>query len=176
MQRTLVLIGLRVSGKTTLGKRVARDLDMPFVDLDDRVAEAFGVGHAADALRAHGLDRFREVEAECLKKALQENAIVLALGGGAPTAPGASDTLRGATDAFVVYLHARPETLAARLRHVGAASRPSLTGKDPTEEFEEMYTARHPLYADLASAVIESDVWDEDRLASNIAQAFTEAE
>ena len=122
--RTLVLIGLRVSGKTTLGSRVAADLGRAVPDLDDRVAERFGVAHAGDALREHGLDAFRAAETECLCDALAETGAVLSLGGGTPTAPGAADALRDAHHTTVMYLHARPETLAARLRAIGSASRP----------------------------------------------------
>ncbi len=168
----LVLMGLRVSGKTTLGKRIARDLARPFVDLDDRVARAANANHAAEVIARRGLDAFREIEAGCLVAALGEHGIVLSLGGGTPTAPGAADVLTSArhdAGALLVYLHARPETLAARLRAIGTATRPSLTGEDPADEMARVYAQRHPLYEQLASTVIDADDWDEDALATRVA-------
>ena len=172
MPSTLVLIGLRVSGKTTLGKRVARDLGRPFIDLDDRVAAHFGVAAAGEALTEHGIDAFRAAETECLRDALSATGSILSLGGGTPTAPGAADALRSARDALVAYLHAHPRTLAARLTAIGSASRPSLTGKDPAAEFEEVYAERNPLYTDIADEVIDADDWDEDRLANELMTAL----
>jgi shikimate kinase len=172
----LVLMGLRVSGKTTLGKRVAKDLSRPFVDLDDRVAEAAGVSHAADLINTRGLEAFRELEAGCLIAALGEHGVVLSLGGGTPTAPGAAEVLTAARDdagVLLVYLHARPETLAARLRVIGTATRPSLTGEDPADEMARIYAERHPLYERLASTVIDADEWDEDALAAKVAALCT---
>lgn len=167
----LVLMGLRVSGKTTLGKRIARDLRRPFVDLDDRVAEAAGATHAAEVISTRGLGAFRELEAGCLVGALGEHGIILSLGGGTPTAPGAAEVLSAARDdagVLLIYLHARPETLAARLRAVGSATRPSLTGDDPADEMTRIYAERHPLYEQLASTVIDADEWDEDALAARV--------
>jgi len=174
--RTLVLIGLRVSGKTTLGKRLAADLGRPFVDLDDRVASHFNVDRAGEALRAHGLDAFRAAETDRLVAALTEPGVVLALGGGTPTAPGASGALRAATDAVIVYLHAEPATLADRLRAIGSASRPSLTGKDPADEFDDLYAARDPIFRSVAHEVIDADDWDEDRLAATVANTLARYE
>lgn len=171
MTAALVLIGLRVSGKTTLGQRVARDLGRPFVDLDDRVAVYFDVGHAGEALKTHGEPRFRAAEAACLKTALAEDGIVLSLGGGTPTAPGAAELLRD-TAARVIYLHARPETLADRLRAIGSATRPSLTGVDPADEIAAIYARRHPLYESIADVVIDADYWDEDALAAEVIAAM----
>ncbi|MEM7755334.1 MAG: shikimate kinase [Planctomycetota bacterium] len=165
LHKTLVLIGLRVSGKTTLGKRIAEDLSRSFVDLDDRVAEYFRVDASGEAIETHGLEAFRAAETLCLIKALEEPGIVLSLGGGTPTAPGAADAIRKAPHTVVAYLHARPQTLAARLTAIGSASRPSLTGKDPANEFNEIYAERDPIYADLADEIIDADEWDVNRLA-----------
>jgi shikimate kinase len=176
---TLVLMGLRVSGKTTLGKRIARDTGRRFVDIDDRVAVAAGVAHAADIIRERGLDAFRTLEAHALLAVLAERGIVLALGGGTPTAPGAEQLLRAVRDrgdAVLIYLHAEPGTLADRLRAIGSGSRPSLTGGDPAAEMHDVYADRHPLFADLASVTIDADEWDEDRLAAAVIDAANNAD
>ncbi len=85
--------------------------------------------------------------------------VVVSLGGGTPTAPGAAESLRRLTergDCAVVYLHAPPEMLADRLRGEGAqGGRPSLTGRGAVEEVGDVYVARDELYRSLATAVVE---------------------
>jgi shikimate kinase len=86
--------------------------------------------------------------------------IVLALGGGTPTAPGAADLLRGARDsrrALVVYLRASEQTLRARLTGDSQTDRPSITGAGTLDEIGRMLRERDPLYRELAERVIECD-------------------
>jgi shikimate kinase len=76
----LVLIGAPAAGKTRLGKRVAKILNVPFIDTDKRIVAKHGV--IATIFAEHGEDRFRELERDEVLAALSENAVV-ALGGGA---------------------------------------------------------------------------------------------
>ena len=161
---TIVLMGLRGSGKTTLGKRLGTDLGRPFVDLDDRTAAALGHPTPGEALREHGIEKFRHAESAALRAALSEAGIVLALGGGTPTASGASDLLRerkagGST--HIMYLRAEPGELAARLTKPGAPDRPALLGADPISEIQTLFAQRDPLYMDLSDAVLHVGATDE---------------
>jgi shikimate kinase len=166
---TLVLLGLRGSGKSTLGHTLAKRLERAFVDLDDLTAEAMQQTSAGEAIREHGLAVFREAEARALADALTHERAhrsggVLALGGGTPTAPGAEQQLREAQSAgavSVVYLRATPQTLAARLATTDTESRPSLTGKGTLEEIGELFTQRDSLYRAIADVVLETDELDE---------------
>lgn len=161
----IVLIGLRGSGKSTLGQRLAADIDRPFVDLDDRTAAALGHAAPGEALRAEGIEAFRNAEAAELTTALSEPASVLALGGGTPTAPGAAELIsehRRRGLAVVMYLRAEPTELASRLTKPGAPDRPALVGDDPVSEIETLFGQRDPLYRDLADGVLHCGSCDED--------------
>ena len=156
----VALIGLRASGKSTVGRMVARTLGRGFVDLDDVTPQLLGCADVREAWSRHGVDAFRAAEARALAQVLTGAGRVLALGGGTPEAPGASDALRaarGAGRAVVVYLRAPAETLRDRLRGDDNANRPSLTGKGLLDEIEEVLARRDGLYTSLADLVVEHD-------------------
>lgn len=167
---TLVLMGLRGSGKTTLGRSLSARLRLPFVDLDDRTARALAVAHPGDALRL-GEPVFRAAEFQSLCEALTEAPGVLALGGGTPTAPGAADVLRDAVARraiVLIYLRATPATLRARLAETDLSRRPPLLGVDPLVEIAELHLRRDAIYASLASQVIEVDGIDTDAILARL--------
>ncbi|HZW08440.1 MAG TPA: shikimate kinase, partial [Phycisphaerales bacterium] len=140
---SLVLMGLRGCGKSTLGRLAAQRAGVAFVDLDGVVAQALGGGSISDIWSRLGEARFREAEREALA-ALRlggpdPGARVIALGGGTPTAPGAAAMLADAADAgaiSLVYLFAAPDLLRSRLALGGAGDRPSLTGAGTLAEIE----------------------------------------
>jgi shikimate kinase len=174
----LLLIGLRASGKTTVGKLVAQHLHRPFIDGDTQVCTRLNVAHAGEAFATLGEPAFRTAEAEMIADLLRpspdhaEPPPVVALGGGAPTAPGAQGALRDATDtrrARIVYLRNQPAVLAARLRALGpGANRPSLTGADPAAETGPVFQQRDPLYRSLATDIIEADRLDAHALVRRV--------
>jgi len=158
--RHLILIGLRASGKSTVGRRLAAEFGAPFVDLDDRTAALLDAATVGEAFRSSGEPRFREAESEALRAALLEPPQVIALGGGTPTAPGAAAMLsaaRGANAAVIVFLDPALDTLAERLAH-DAGDRPSLTGLGLVAEVEKVAEMRRPLYAALADLVFTGEV------------------
>lgn len=160
---SLVLMGLRGSGKSTLGRLVAARLGLGFIDLDDVTVELLGGKSVPEVWSSVGEAGFREAEARGLaERVLAPGSArrVVALGGGTPTAPGAAELLRGAAGdgrIVLVYLRGRPETLRARLEDGGADDRPSLTGKGTLAEIEGVFAARDELYRGLATAVVEID-------------------
>lgn len=152
MRKHVLLIGLRASGKSTLGAALAARLGVGFVDLDDLTARELGFASAGDALRAAGEPAFREAESRALRAACGAAPCVIALGGGTPTAPGAApfvESLRRDGRALVVHLDPPIAVLEARLRE-SAGNRPSLTGRGVVEEVDEIARRRRPLYAALA--------------------------
>lgn len=156
--RAVLLIGLRASGKSTLGPRVAAELGAAFIDLDDRTPGFLGEASAADALRTHGEPAFRDAEAQALDAALGEpRPVVIALGGGTPTGERSRSVLAAATDTILIYLRLQPESAAERLAGTDLASRPSLTGRGVIEEVNDLFQARDPLYVELADVVIDCD-------------------
>ncbi len=158
----LLLIGLRGSGKSTLGRALADALRRPFVDLDDMTPMILRERTVADAWKHHGQDAFREAEVTALMLALnQGDDQVLALGGGTPTAPGASDLLRHLRrlrQVRILYLRGSPEELRNRLRKVDNTDRPSITESGSAlDEIEAVMGQRDKLYRKLANASVEID-------------------
>jgi len=166
-------MGLRGCGKSTVGRLLADRLGVAFVDLDDAVAALMNAADAAAAIAAHGMDRFRQAEADSLETELAGDAGVLALGGGTPTAPGAAETLREAAAGGrirLVYLHASPDELRARLGRTDTSSRPSLTGRGTLDEIGEVYLQRDPLYRSLAALVIETAGRTAEQIADELSK------
>ncbi|HEX8877613.1 MAG TPA: shikimate kinase [Phycisphaerales bacterium] len=154
-----ILLGLRGSGKSTLGKLLAARLITDFVDLDVVTAGLLRVASAADAIRTLGLPTFRDAEVRALQMPRSTGAGVLALGGGTPTAHGAIPALSAlkARGARLVYLRGTPATLRARLQTTDLAGRPSLTGAPVLDEIDQLFAERDPLYRSLADDVIDID-------------------
>ena len=160
MRKHVLLIGLRASGKSTLGAALAAQFEARFVDLDDRTARELGAATAGDALRNAGEHAFRSAESRALAAACDEPPQVIALGGGTPTAPGAAafiGLLRQEGRAVVVYLDPPLATLKARLQ-AEEGNRPSLTGRGVVAEIEEIARGRRPLYAALADFAFTDEV------------------
>lgn len=171
---SLVLMGLRGSGKSTLGRGVAARLGRPFVDLDDVTVALLGGQSVPEVWGRVGEGGFREAEARGLRERVVAPGAgrqVVALGGGTPTAPGAAELLRGAVRdgrIVLVYLRGQPETLRRRLDGGGADDRPSLTGKGTLAEIESVFAARDGLYRGLASVVTEVEEESVDSLTARL--------
>lgn len=128
------------------------------IDLDDRTLAALGYSTIAEAWRTSGEPAFRATESEALAAALAEPPCVVSLGGGTPMAPGADALLRDAANngrAVLVYLHAPPSVLRARLRE-GDPSRPSLTGAGMLDEIDAVFAQRDPIYRSLAAHIVDA--------------------
>lgn len=174
----VVLIGLRASGKTTVGRLLAAQLGRRFIDLDDLTAARLGETRAGDALATHGEPKFRVAEVEALRGVLRGGDAVLALGGGTPTAKGAAWILREQKEAgrvAVIYLRADAATLRARLE-ADPTPRPSLTGKGTAAEVEELMRLREPIYRDLADAVVNAGGLDNaaEQVARRVCEVLRE--
>ncbi len=157
-----MLIGLRGSGKSTLGTRLAHRRHAAFIDLDSLVTAQIGCASVTEAWARLGEPAFRAAEAQSLRTVLGRPSSVLSLGGGTPTAPGAADLLARAA-VTIVYLRASAVLLRQRLLAGGVGDRPPLlpgvpgAAADPLSEIEAVFMRRDPLYLGLAHAVIEVD-------------------
>lgn len=157
----LLLMGLRGSGKSTFGRKLALRLNRPFVDLDDLTPGQMAETTVADAFANQGEPAFRAAEIRALIGVLVQDNQVIALGGGTPTAPGFTDLVAAARTSRgvrLIYLRASAESLRSHLRHARNAHRPSLTGKDPLAEIDEILARRDPLYQSLADVIVNCDV------------------
>ena len=176
---TLLLMGLRGSGKSTIGRLVAARAGVRFLDLDEATAALLGGGSVAEVWSRHGEGRFREAETRALQNLDLMGGSelrVVALGGGTPTAPGAPEILEAAAragPALLIYLRARPDALRDRLGATDVATRPSLTGAGTLAEVEAVFAARDPLYRRLASLVLDTDACEPEALVARLASLLT---
>lgn len=158
MRATIGLMGLRGSGKSTIGPTVAIRLGLPFKDLDPLALAWGGVRTVAEVVDHRGWPAFRDMERSALERVLGGERCVLALGGGTPTHKPCRDLMATwqSTGAMrLIYLRAQPETLMPRISP--SDNRPSLTGGDPVREFTRVFDERDPLYRSIADHVIECD-------------------
>ncbi len=146
----IALVGLPGCGKTTVGRQVARRLDLRFVDSDTVIEDRLGES-IRSFFEREGEARFRDVEEATIAELSRERDMVLATGGGAVLRPANRDVL--ARSATVVYLRSRPEELGRRLRH--DTKRPLLQVADPIRRLRDLYAVRDPLYRETAHYVVE---------------------
>lgn len=142
--RTIALVGLMGVGKTTVGRRLAAALNLPFRDADDEIEKAAGRS-VSDIFAERGETEFRAGEHRVIARLLRdEPRHVLATGGGAFVQ---ADTRRLLLqEAVVVWLKADLEVLAKRV--VRKDTRPLLRGRDPMEVLRAQAEARYPAYAE----------------------------
>jgi shikimate kinase len=146
------LIGPMGSGKTAVGKHLARLLRAPFRDSDAEIEARTGVDISYIFSR-EGEAGFRQREREVLEDITRESPIVLATGGGAILLPENRVALR--ERGFVVYLETSIEQQAERVRQ--GRNRPLLHDVDPTTKLTELMAVRAPLYEELSNFTIGTD-------------------
>ncbi len=146
----IFLVGARASGKTTVGRALARRLGLPFVDTDAAVTSAAGKTVAA-IVAAKGWPAFRQQESAALRATVAKypQGAVIATGGGMVLAVENRRFMR--ERGVVFYLEATAPLLVARLTSSPLASqRPSLTGKGVAAEMKQVLAHRAPLYLEAA--------------------------
>jgi shikimate kinase len=146
-----VLIGLPGSGKSTIGRRLAKSLGVALLDTDAAIEQTTG-RTIPDIFSNDGENEFRRIEEEVVREALESHDGVLSLGGGAITSPGVREALSGHT---VVYL----EISAAEgvRRTGGTTARPLLAGEDRADKFRALMSQRVPLYRRAATIRVNTN-------------------
>jgi shikimate kinase len=166
--RHLVLVGLMGAGKTTVGQRCAELLDRPFVDTDELVVAAAGVGFD-DIWANEGEQGFRRRERLAVADAAASpTPLVISCGGGAVLDPENRRALRAR--GVVVWLLASSGELASRLVHDD--SRPLLAGGDKTATLERLSSLREPAYEAAAHVQIRTDGRTPDDVAAAVLEEF----
>jgi shikimate kinase len=143
LARPIAFVGLPGAGKSTVGRAVAERLGAPFVDLDARLAAAYG-GSIAQLFAEQGEAEFRQREADLTAQLLAEPPAVWAPGGGWVTAPGVLAQIRGQVS--MIHLAVRPDSAAARLQH-DATRRPLLAVAEPARVLARLLAERAPAWA-----------------------------
>lgn len=140
--RTIALVGLMGVGKSTVGRRLAKRLGLPFADGDTEIEAAAGMT-VSEIFARLGEAEFRAGEARVLKRLLDAPRMVLATGGGAVLNAETRAELKAR--AVTVWMRADLETIAARVQR--RDTRPLLRGRDPLEALTAMAELRYPFYA-----------------------------
>jgi shikimate kinase len=148
----LFLVGLPGAGKSTLGRQLSRRLRKQFVDADSELEQRLGVS-IPTIFEIEGETGFRDREEAVLADLTALADIVLSTGGGAVLRP--NNRARLKDNGTVIYLHAEPMTLWARIRH--SRNRPLLQTADPLARLAELYSQRDALYRETANYVVESE-------------------
>lgn len=146
----IALLGLRGAGKSTIGRRLARRLRVPFVELDRRVEEAAGLT-LSEIFALHGEDYYRRLEREALEGVLQaRRPVVLATGGGIVNSAETYTLLK--RHALTLWLRARPQDHWNRVVQQGDR-RPMRDRPQAMVELRRILAVREPLYAEAAHTV-----------------------
>ncbi len=147
----VALVGLPGSGKSTVGRQLARRLGRPFIDTDQLIEQRVGLS-IREFFEREGEESFRDLEQSVIDELTLGEPCVLSTGGGAVLRPANRQHLKQRTQA--VYLHSAPEEVFRRLRH--DRNRPLLQVPDPLARLRELYALRDPLYRESARFVVET--------------------
>jgi shikimate kinase len=149
-RRSVVLVGMMGAGKSSIGRRLASRLNVPFVDADTEIEKAAGMS-IPEIFSAHGEPYFRAGEMRVIARLLESGPQVLATGGGAFMNPEtrAAVHVKGVS----VWLRATIEVLSRRIKRRN--DRPLLKGADPVETLRRLIDERYPTYAE-ADITVES--------------------
>lgn len=150
--RSIALVGLMGVGKSTVGRRLARRLGLPFADGDAEIETAAGMT-VSDIFSQLGEGEFRAGEARVMKRLLDGPRMVLATGGGAILNVDTQAALKAR--AVTVWMRADLDTIAQRVQR--RDTRPLLRGRDPLEALKGLAEARYPIYATADLTVDVSD-------------------
>lgn len=142
VNRPIVLIGMMGAGKSTIGRRLAARIAMPFVDADDEIVKAAGMS-IPEIFECYGEEGFRDGERRVIARLLDDTPKVIATGGGAFMNEGTRALILEKAD--TVWLDADIEVLVERVSR--RDGRPLLAGKDPREVITNLAAIRNPIYA-----------------------------
>ncbi len=140
--KPIVLIGLMGAGKSTVGRRLAHRMHLPFVDADNEIEAAAGMT-ISDIFERFGEPHFRDGERRVIARLIDGTPKVIATGGGAFLNEATRELILD--HALAIWLDAEPAVLAERVRK--RDSRPLLRGKDPETVLTELAKVRNPFYA-----------------------------
>jgi len=161
----LILVGLPGSGKSTIGRRVARRLGRTFVDFDSEIERREGKS-VAQIFAERGEAGFRALELELTKELAKTSGMILAPGGGWTTIPGAAALLR--PPARMIYLRVKAEVAIGRILR-GRRIRPLLQTADPLETLRKLLAEREAGYLE-ADHVLDVEVVKSQQLIATIAR------
>ena len=165
--RTITLVGLMGVGKSSVGRRLANALELPFKDADVEIEAAAGRS-IPEIFASLGEPAFREGERRVITRLLEDPPHVLATGGGAFITPETRALIKERS--ISVWLKADLEALARRVSRKD--NRPLITGKDPLEVLTDLAAVRYPIYAE-ADVMVETGDTAHHVTVDQVIQALT---
>jgi shikimate kinase len=151
--RTLVMVGMMGAGKSSIGRRVANRLGLPFVDADNEIELAANAS-IPEIFERHGESYFRDGERRVIQRLLDGKPKVLATGGGAFIQPDTRAAIQ--KNAISIWLKADRDLLLSRVKR--RTNRPLLRNGDPAETIERLIAERYPVYAEADIHIQSRDV------------------
>lgn len=164
--RPLVLVGLMGCGKSSVGKRLASKLGLPFVDADEEI-EKVAAKSISEIFADHGEDYFRNGERKVIGRLLESGPQVLATGGGAFINPQTRQQIK--SQALSIWLKAELPVLMRRVQK--RDTRPLLKTGDPEQVMMALMAARYPIYAQ-ADITVESRELPHDNMVLEVMNAL----
>ncbi|WMS41604.1 shikimate kinase [Acuticoccus sp. MNP-M23] len=166
VRQNIVLVGLPGVGKSSVGRRLAYRLGLPFVDADNAIEDAAGMS-IPDIFTTHGEAAFREGETRVITRLLRDGPQVVATGGGAFMS---AETRAAVAELGIsVWLDASNEVLVSRIAKRN--HRPLFRGVDPNEKLKELRAVRDPLFAE-ANIRVASSFGPHERVVNRIVRAL----
>jgi shikimate kinase len=165
--KTIALVGLMGAGKSSIGRRLAQRLKVPFVDADTEIEAAAGAT-IEEIFERHGEAAFREGERRVIARLLEGPVQVLATGGGAFMDPVTRALVR--ERAISVWIRAELDLLLSRVNRRN--NRPLLKGGDPRAVLERLIAERHPIYAE-SDIIVDSVDGPPDATLERVSAALT---
>jgi shikimate kinase len=166
-RRSVVLVGMMGVGKSSIGRRLASRLAIPFVDADTEIEKAAGMS-IPDIFARHGEADFRSGEARVIARLLETGPQVLATGGGAFMNEGTRAAIKA--KGVSIWLYAEFEVLMRRIAK-RKNDRPMLQTDDPAETLRQLLKERDPIYA-LADVTVQSREAPHEAIVSEIIAAL----
>jgi shikimate kinase len=169
-RKTLVLVGLMGAGKSSVGRRLAARLNLPFTDADQEIEAAAGMT-IEEIFARHGEPAFRDGERRVIARLLDNPAHVLATGGGAFMDPRTRALIH--ERATSIWLHAELDELVRRVSR--RTDRPLLKGTDPRVTLERLIAERYPVYAE-ADLTVPSSIGSAEETVDRILERLADLE
>jgi shikimate kinase len=166
--RSIVLVGMMGVGKSSIGRRLAARLGVPFVDADSEIETAAGM-NIPDIFARHGEAYFRNGEARVIARLLESGPQVLASGGGAVMNADTRAAIK--TKGVSIWLKAEFDVLMRRIAK-RKNERPMLQTDDPSETLRQLLITREPFYA-LADLTVQSREAPHETIVAEIMRALT---
>lgn len=166
IKQPITLVGLMGAGKTTVGRRLAQLLEIPFVDSDQEIVEAAGCS-ISDIFELYGEDVFRDLEKRVMKRLLGQGACVIATGGGAFIQHSIRELIQ--EKSISVWLNAELDVLIDRVSR--RDTRPLLKTGDKRAIMKRLMEERYPLYAE-AHLNIDSNAGPHEEVVDDIVEAL----